>query len=45
MQNNKHVHPPFTLVRVPRPSDRETWMYPVPGKWTVRACKREETQG
>jgi hypothetical protein len=38
---DKHVHPVFILSRMPMPADRETRMYPPPGKWSVRAEKEE----
>lgn len=37
MKETKHIPPSFTLAREPRPGDRETRMYPLPGKWMVRA--------
>lgn len=37
MQRGKHAHPAFVLLKEPRPGDRETRMYPPPGKWVVRA--------
>ncbi len=36
-EKNRHNHPVFIMTRDPRPSDRETRMYPPPGKWIVRA--------
>ncbi len=37
----KHAHPIFIMMRDPRPGDRETRMYPPPGKWIIRANHKE----
>ncbi len=32
----RHAQPVFVLSREPRPADRETRMYPLPGKWATK---------
>lgn len=44
MEEKRHAHPIYIMAREPRPSDRETRMYPAPGKWIVRFNNKEESR-